>query len=183
MAAGRILVLGGQRSGKSRYAEELVLAGSGVAVYLATAAANDGDADMAVRIARHRTRRDGRWRTVEEPLELAAAIEREAGQGYHVLVECLTVWLSNLMMAERDVAEAGAELCAVLARVRGDVTLVSGEVGLGIIPDNALARRYADALGVMNQQIAAAVDRVVLVAAGLPLVLKSEQTRSEATEI
>jgi adenosylcobinamide kinase/adenosylcobinamide-phosphate guanylyltransferase len=138
---------------------------------------------MAERIALHRTRRDDRWRTVEEPLELAAAVEREAGAGFHVLVECLTVWLSNLMMAERDIEKATAGLCSALARVQGDVTLVSGEVGLGIIPDNALARRYADALGAMNQRVAAVVDRVVLVAAGLPLILKSEQTRSEAIEI
>jgi adenosylcobinamide kinase/adenosylcobinamide-phosphate guanylyltransferase len=183
VAAGRTLVLGGQRSGKSRYAEALVLASGRVPVYLATAARDDNDADMAGRIALHRARRDARWHTVEEALDLAAAIEREAGEGYHVLVECLTVWLSNLMMAESDIEAETARVCATLALVRGDVTLVSGEVGLGIIPDNALARRYADALGVLNQQVAAVADRVVLVAAGLPLILKSAQNNSEATEI
>jgi adenosylcobinamide kinase/adenosylcobinamide-phosphate guanylyltransferase len=183
VAAGRILVLGGQRTGKSRYAEELVLAGGNAPVYLATTAHDTSDTDMAGRIALHRARRDGRWRTVEEPLDLAAALSREAGDGFHVLVECLTVWLSNLMMAERDIEAETVRVCEALAVVRGDVTLVSGEVGLGVIADNALARRYADALGVMNQQIAAVADRVVLVAAGLPLVLKAAQSNSEATEI
>jgi adenosylcobinamide kinase/adenosylcobinamide-phosphate guanylyltransferase len=183
VAAGRTLVIGGQRSGKSRYAEELVLASGRVPVYLATAAHDESDADMAGRIALHRARRDAQWRTVEEALDLAAAIEREAGEGYHVLVECLTVWLSNLMMADRDIEAEATSVCSALAVVRGDVTLVSGEVGLGLIPDNALARRYADALGILNQRIAAASDRVVLVAAGLPLILKSAQNNSEATEI
>lgn len=181
--AGRVLVLGGQRSGKSRYAEALVLASSRAPVYLATAGHDANDADMVARIALHRGRRDARWRTVEEPLQLAAALRREADDGYHVLVECLTVWLSNLMMAERDIEADTAEVCAALTEVRGAVTLVSGEVGLGLIPDNALARRYADALGVMNQQIAAVADRVVLIAAGLPLVLKAEQANIEAAEI
>jgi adenosylcobinamide kinase/adenosylcobinamide-phosphate guanylyltransferase len=174
-------VLGGQRSGKSRYAEDLAIASGGAPVYLATAAVDPSDADMTERIALHRAQRDRRWRTVEEPLELAAAVEREAGAGVHVLVECLTVWLSNLMMAGRDLDAAGAELCGVLAKAGGDVTLVSGEVGLGLVPDNALARRYADALGVLNQRVAAVTDRVVLVAAGLPLVLKPEQTLSEVS--
>jgi adenosylcobinamide kinase/adenosylcobinamide-phosphate guanylyltransferase len=174
----RVLVIGGQRSGKSRYAEGLVVASGLAPVYVATAAAGDGE--MATRIAMHRARRGANWRTVEEPLDLAAALLRESGPGFHVLADCLTVWLSNVMGAERDVAAETDGLVAALARVTGPVVLVSNEVGLGIVPDNALARRFADELGILNQRLAEAVDRVVLVAAGLPLVLKAEQPNTEA---
>lgn len=179
--AGRVLVLGGQRSGKSRYAEELVIASGRAPVYLATAAA--GDAEMAERIARHRARRGEQWRTLEAPLDLAGALLRETGEGYHVLVDCLTLWVTNLMMAERSIEDETARLLEALAEVAGPVVMVSGEVGLGIIPADRLSRRFADALGTVNQRVAAAVDRVVLVAAGLPLVLKAEQTNIEAAEI
>jgi adenosylcobinamide kinase/adenosylcobinamide-phosphate guanylyltransferase len=174
----RVLILGGQRSGKSRYAEALVTASGLAPVYIATAAA--GDDEMRERIAMHRARRGAAWRTVEEPLELADALMRESGPGFHVLVDCLTLWLSNLMGAERDIDGEGDALVAALARITGPVVLVSNEVGLGIVPDNALARRYADELGILNQRLAAAADRVVLVAAGLPLVLKAEQPNTEA---
>ena len=174
----RILVLGGQRSGKSRHAESLVTASGLAPVYLATATA--GDDEMTARIATHRERRGAAWRTVEEPLDLPAALLRESGPGFHVLADCLTVWLSNLMGAGRDVDAEGDALVAALARVTGPVVLVSNEVGLGIVPDNALARRYADALGILNQKAAAAADRVVLMAAGLPLTLKAEQPNTEA---
>lgn len=173
----RILVLGGQRSGKSRHAEALVIASGLAPVYLATATA--GDDEMTARIATHRERRGGAWRTVEEPLDLPAALLRESGPGFHVLADCLTVWLSNLMGEGRDIDAEGDALVAALARVTGPVVLVSNEVGLGIVPDNALARRYADALGILNQKAAAAADRVVLMAAGLPLVLKAEQPNTE----
>lgn len=168
--AGPILVLGGQRSGKSRFAEGLI-ARSGLApVYLATATAGDGE--MTERIARHRERRGDGWRTVEEPLDLAGALAREAGDGKAVLVECLTLWLANLMSADRDLDAETAILVAALAAAKGPVVLVSNEVGGGIVPDNALARRYADALGTINQRVAEAAERVVLVAAGQPLLLK-----------
>lgn len=173
----RIFVLGGQRSGKSRYAEGLVIASGLAPVYLATATA--GDDEMATRIAMHRARRGVAGRTVEEPLDLPSAMLRESGPGFHVLADCLTVWLSNLMEAERDIDAEGDALVAALARVTGPVVLVSNEVGLGIVPDNALARRYADALGILNQKVAAACDRVILMAAGLPLVLKAEQSNTE----
>lgn len=173
----RVLVLGGQRSGKSRYAEEIVAASGLAPVYVATATA--GDHEMSERIAAHRARRGANWHTVEEPLDLAGALARESGPGFHVLVDCLTVWLSNVMGAERSVDTEVDGLLAALARVAGPVVLVSNEVGLGIVPDNALARRYADQLGILNQRVAAAVDRVVLTAAGLPIVLKSEQPRTE----
>jgi adenosylcobinamide kinase/adenosylcobinamide-phosphate guanylyltransferase len=181
MAAGRVLVLGGQRSGKSRYAEDLVIAGGLSPVYVATGAA--GDTEMAERIAAHRIRRGDQWRTVEEPFELPAVIARESGPGYHVLVDCLTFWVTNLLLAGRDVDVEGVALTDTLAGVSGPVTLVSGEVGSGIIPMDPLSRRFADALGKLNQRVAAVADRVVLVAAGLPLILKSEQTNSEAVEI
>jgi adenosylcobinamide kinase/adenosylcobinamide-phosphate guanylyltransferase len=173
----RILVLGGQRSGKSRHAEALVAASGLAPIYIATAAAGDGE--MRERIAMHRARRNAAWRMVEEPIDLAGTLLRESGPGFHVLVECLTVWLSNVMAAERDVAAEIDGLVAALARVTGPVVLVSNEVGLGIVPDNALARRYADHLGIVNQKAAAACDRVILMAAGLPLVLKAEQPNTE----
>lgn len=161
------LVLGGARSGKSAYAERL--AGDG-AVYLATGQALD--AEMAERIRLHRERRGPGWTTVEEPFALAAALVRHAAPGRPVLVDCLTLWVSNLMLADRDVATAGAELVRVLPALPGPVILVSNEVGLGIVPDNALARRFRDLAGRLNQDVAAVAGRVVLVAAGLPLSLK-----------
>jgi len=179
--APRILVLGGQRSGKSRYAEALVIASGRAPVYLATATAGDGE--MRARIAAHRARRGESWRTVEEPHDLAGALLRETGDGFHVLVDCLTLWVANLMEAGREVEDETSALLDALAHIMGPVVLVSGEVGLGIIPADPLPRRFADALGVVNQRVAAAVDRVVLVAAGLPLVLKAEQPNTEAVEI
>jgi adenosylcobinamide kinase/adenosylcobinamide-phosphate guanylyltransferase len=142
-------------------------------VYLATGVA--GDAEMAARIAAHRVRRGPQWRTVEEPLELSSRLADEATAGNAVLVDCLTLWLANLMEARRDVDAETERLVAVLAEATGAVAVVSNEVGGGVVPDNALARRFADAQGVLNQRIAAAVDEVVMVAAGLPLVLKSPQ--------
>jgi adenosylcobinamide kinase/adenosylcobinamide-phosphate guanylyltransferase len=163
------LVLGGARSGKSRYAEALVRdAGGGI--YLATAQALDDE--MAARIARHRAERGNAWTTIEEPLELAAALERSAQAGRPILVDCLTLWLSNLMGTERAVERETARLITVLKTLPVPVVLVSNEVGLGIVPDNALARAFRDEAGRLNQAVAAAAGRVVLLAAGLPLVLK-----------
>lgn len=171
MNACRItLVLGGARSGKSAYAETLVVKDGGRRIYLATAQAFDDE--MAARIAAHRDRRDAGWRTVEEPLDLAGALAGADAADTVVLVDCLTLWLSNLMAAERDVAAEVGALTAGFARLRGRVVLVANEVGLGIVPDNALARAFRDLHGTMNQAVAAAADRVVFVAAGLPMVLK-----------
>lgn len=168
---GRItLVLGGARSGKSRRAEELVTAMGGRPVYLATAAA--GDAEMAARIAHHRARRGHHWHTVEEPLELAAALARHATPQAAVLVDCLTLWLSNLYGAGRDVLDATNALIQALHTAQGPVVLVSNEVGLGIVPDNALARRFRDDAGRLNQAVAEIATHVVFVAAGLSLTLK-----------
>ncbi|MBB5754573.1 bifunctional adenosylcobinamide kinase/adenosylcobinamide-phosphate guanylyltransferase [Prosthecomicrobium pneumaticum] len=164
------LVFGGARSGKSRFAERLAGEGGRPVTYVATAEARD--AEMAARVAAHRARRGAGWRTVEEPLALAEAIGRHAAPGRAVLVDCLTLWLSNLIERGHDVALETARLEATLRDAAGPVVLVSNEVGSGIVPINALARRFADEQGVLNQRIAAAVSTVVLVAAGLPLLLK-----------
>jgi len=169
------LVLGGARSGKSRHAESLIGAAIDAgacegATYLATA--EPGDAEMAARIEEHRRRRGDRWRTVEEPLDLVGALAAQAGPARPVLVDCLTLWLSNVMHAGNDPVAGTAVLAARLQDVAGPVVLVSNEVGLGIVPDNALAREFRDHAGRLNQAVAEVADRVVFVAAGLPMSLK-----------
>jgi adenosylcobinamide kinase/adenosylcobinamide-phosphate guanylyltransferase len=164
------LILGGGRSGKTAHALRLAesAVGRGL-VMIATAEALDGE--MRDRIARHRAERGARWRTLEAPLDLAGALG-EVGASEFAVVDCLTLWLSNLMHAERDLeAEAAGLISALGGR---DVVLVSNEVGLGIVPDNALARRFRDAAGRLNQAVAGAADHVVFVAAGLPLTLKGQ---------
>lgn len=160
------LVLGGARSGKSTYAEGL-LAG-GPALYLATGQAFDDE--MAERIRLHRDRRGPGWHTIEEPLDIAPIIDRH--ENGPILVDCLTLWISNLMHHGRDVDHATAELCEVLAAAHWPVVLVSNEVGMGLVPDNSLARQFRDHQGRVNQRVAAACGKVVFVAAGLPLILK-----------
>ncbi len=171
MAIERLtLVLGGARSGTSAYAESLVEAAPGDAVYIATGVA--GDAEMAARIEAHRARRGARWRTVEEPLDLVGALAREAVEGRVTLVDCLTLWLANLMAAGLDpVAEQG-RLVGALGEFAAPVVVVANEVGLGIVPENALAREFRDHAGRLNQAVAGVAERVVFVAAGLPLTLK-----------
>lgn len=197
------LVFGGARSGKSAYAEKLAIESGKEVVYIATARAGDGE--MAVRIAHHQRQRPAEWTTVEEPLALAAALRQWCTPGRLVLVDCLTLWLSNLMFADGndypDVGEIAlpeqfhterAALLAVLqaasaapAAARGaaaggmggmggmgDIVLVSNEVGMGIVPYGAISRAFTDEAGRLNQAVAAACDRAVFVAAGLPLVLK-----------
>jgi adenosylcobinamide kinase/adenosylcobinamide-phosphate guanylyltransferase len=163
------LVIGGARSGKSRYAESLIMRVAPPWLYVATAQPLDNE--MAARIAAHRARRDAGWHVAETPRDVAGAVA-VAPAGSAVLVDCLTLWLSNLMLAEVDIAAETERLDAVLARATGPVVLVSNEVGLGIVPDNVLARRFRDAQGVLNQRMAARADRVVLMVAGLPLVVK-----------
>jgi adenosylcobinamide kinase/adenosylcobinamide-phosphate guanylyltransferase len=163
------LVLGGARSGKSRHAECLITACPPPWVYVATA--EPLDAEMRARIAEHRARRGADWRIIEAPRDLAGALEKHSAGGA-VLVDCLTLWLSNLMLADADIEADTARLEAALAGMAGSVVLVSNEVGLGIVPDNALARRFRDAQGRLNQRMAARADRVVLMVAGLPLVVK-----------
>ncbi|MEO1089708.1 MAG: bifunctional adenosylcobinamide kinase/adenosylcobinamide-phosphate guanylyltransferase [Pseudomonadota bacterium] len=165
-----VLVLGGQRSGKSRWAEARTVAAGGSPVYIATAEAKDDE--MAARIAAHRARRGGAWRVVEEPLELAAAIAAESAPRQPLLVDCLTLWLTNLLMAERAVAPAVEDLTSALETRRGAVVLVSNDVGSGVVPINPLARRFVDEAGLLHQRIAAAATEAVSMVAGLPLVLK-----------
>lgn len=164
------LVLGGARSGKSRYAEGLI--GGREAVYLATSQA--WDAEMAERITHHRDRRGGNWLTVEEPLDLAAALAAQARPDRPILVDCLTLWLTNILLAERDVPAEMAALVAALPGLAGPVVLVSNEVGQGIVPDNKLARLFRDHAGRLHQDIAAIADKVVFVIAGLPQILKDQ---------
>jgi adenosylcobinamide kinase/adenosylcobinamide-phosphate guanylyltransferase len=163
------LVLGGARSGKSRHAESLITACAPPWIYVATAQALD--AEMTERIAHHRARRGAGWQTMEAPHDLAETIDK-APTDAALLVDCLTLWLTNRMLAEADIEADTAVLEKVLARRRGSTVLVSNEVGSGVVPDNALARRFADLQGRLNQRIAARADRVVLVVAGLPLTVK-----------
>jgi adenosylcobinamide kinase / adenosylcobinamide-phosphate guanylyltransferase len=163
------LVLGGARSGKSDYAESLVTAFAPPWIYVATAEPLDDE--MRSRIAEHRARRGADWRLIEAPRDIADAIAR-APAGSAVLVDCLTLWLSNLVLADADVEAESDRLGGALAQARGPVILVSNEVGFGIVPANALARRFRDAQGRLNQRVAARADRVVLMVAGLPLVVK-----------
>jgi adenosylcobinamide kinase / adenosylcobinamide-phosphate guanylyltransferase len=162
------LVLGGARSGKSRYAESLIAKLPPPWLYVATAEA--GDAEMAERIAAHCARRGPQWQTIEAPRHLAAALQKSAAMP--VLVDCLTLWLSNLMLAEFDIDAETAHLERAVAAATAPVVLVSNEVGSGIVPDHPLGRRFRDAQGILNQRIAAFADRVVLMVAGLPLAVK-----------
>ncbi|MGE8134073.1 bifunctional adenosylcobinamide kinase/adenosylcobinamide-phosphate guanylyltransferase [Novosphingobium subterraneum] len=165
-----VLVLGGARSGKSGFAEELGDAVLGPHFYIATAQAFDEE--MTQRIARHRADRACHWQTVECPLELPEAIERHGTDDCVILVDCLTLWLSNLMLGDHDIAEARNRLAALLPAVRGTLLLVSNEVGQGIVPDNASARQFRDEAGWLNQALARAADEVWFVTAGLPARLK-----------
>ena len=165
-----LFVLGGARSGKSRYAQARAEAMPGELIFIATAQAFD--TEMTDRIARHRADRDVRWRTVEAPIALPEAIVEYSAPGRVLLVDCLTLWTSNLLLGEHDIDAASAALDRAVIAAPGAVILVANEVGLGIVPDNALARRFRDHAGLLNQRIAAAADTVVLVTAGLPLSLK-----------
>lgn len=180
------LVLGGARSGKSRHAEALAEASGREVIYIATA--NAGDAEMTARIAFHRNSRPAHWKTVEEPLQLAAAIERHAYPGRVILVDCLTLWLSNLLFSDpRGYPDSGeitlppafiaqrAALLGVLDRAAADMILVSNEVGMGIVPMGAVTRCFVDEQGRLNQALAAACDRVFCVSAGLPMIMKGVQ--------
>jgi adenosyl cobinamide kinase/adenosyl cobinamide phosphate guanylyltransferase len=171
-AAKITFVLGGARSGKSRYAESVIAAlpppWQPPWIYVATAEA--GDDEMAERIARHRARRGADWRVVETPHGIAAALQKSGAMP--VLVDCLTLWLSNLLLAGIDIDAETAHLERALAAATAPVVLVANEVGSGIVPDHPLGRRFRDAQGILNQRIAARADRVVLVVAGLPVALK-----------
>jgi adenosylcobinamide kinase/adenosylcobinamide-phosphate guanylyltransferase len=168
----RTLILGGARSGKSHHAEQLAQASGRKVCYIATA--EIWDAEMAARIAQHQSDRPIHWRTLEVPLELAQTMQTHAALDTCLLVDCLTLWLTNLMLADEPdllVRETQA-LLDILPTLPGKIILVSNEVGLGIVPDNALARRFRDEAGRLNQRIAACCEQVLFIAAGLPLTLK-----------
>jgi adenosylcobinamide kinase/adenosylcobinamide-phosphate guanylyltransferase len=166
------LVTGGARSGKSRYGESLITALPPPWIYVATAEA--GDDEVAARIVEHRKRRPAGWTIIEAPHDLADIFSR-IDEAMPVLVDCLTFWLSNRLLADADLEKETEKLVGVLAHHTGPVVLVTNEVGSGIVPDNALARRFRDAQGRLNQRMAALANRVVLVVAGLPLVVKGNQ--------
>ena len=177
------LILGGARSGKSRHAEQLASATGAPVTYIATA--RTGDAEMAARIAHHRERRPATWRTVEAPVHLAGALRAAAAPGAVVLVDCLTLWLTNLLFDEpgdsdaadiiepppRYAAERGA-LLDCLPALPGQILCVSNEIGFGVVPMGALTRFFTDEMGRLNQEVAALAARVTLTVAGLPLSLK-----------
>lgn len=168
-----IFITGGARSGKSRLAERIA-AGFGAPLgYLATGAAGDGE--MAARIARHRQRRGDAWTTIEEPMELAGALRGNDGRFGAVLVDCVTLWLTNLLLAYGDSArclERVRELTVLFPLLTTPIILVSNEVGMGIVPENRLARQFRDLAGEANELIAAAADEVYVTFSGLPLRLR-----------
>jgi len=165
-----LLVLGGARSGKSRFAQAQAEMDSGNLVYIATAQAYD--AEMADRITRHQGDRGPRWQTVEAPLDLPHAIATHAALGTVLLVDCLTLWASNILLAGHDQPAEIAALTAAIAAASGKIILVSNEVGLGIVPDNALARQFRDLAGDINQAVARVAERAVFIVSGLPIPLK-----------
>ncbi len=168
-----VLVLGGARSGKTAWAEQLAIRSGRRPAYLATAEALDSE--MADRVATHQAGRAGRFATIEEPIALAEALRGAAAEHDVILVDCLTLWITNLLMANQDVASAVDELGAALVETNtAKVILVSNEVGLGIIPDNAMARTFRDLAGAAHQRLAEICDDAYFVVAGLPLTLKGE---------
>jgi len=165
------LILGGARSGKSRRALTLAEQARAQRVFIATAEALDEE--MAERIARHQAERVAGWDTIEAPLDLVEAIPQASSPDSVCVIDCLTLWLSNLMHHGRDVQLETERLCTALRSCTGDVILVSNEVGLGLVPETPLGRDFRDAQGRLNQAVAAVCDQVEFIAAGLPLSLKS----------
>ena len=168
----RELILGGVRSGKSGYAERTALQMDSEWLYIATATA--GDEEMVARIQHHQQARDSRWKLIEEPIHLAATLQQQAAEGRTLLVECLTLWLTNLLMVEDEgVLEQEREaLVEVLPRLPGNILLVSNETGLGVVPMDPLSRGYCDEAGRLHQRLAEQCERVTWVVAGLPQQLK-----------
>lgn len=176
LVSGVTFVLGGARSGKSEFCENMLINSGLKPVYLATARGDDEE--MSERIEIHRQRRihaqANVWQTVEEPLALADALRNCAFEGRAVLVDCLTLWITNLMVAGADVEREADHLVRGLETLAAPVLFVSNEVGMGIVPQNAMAREFRDLAGLVHQKIAAAADHVYFVAAGLPIVMKAE---------
>jgi adenosylcobinamide kinase/adenosylcobinamide-phosphate guanylyltransferase len=172
-----LLVLGGARSGKSRYAESLA---KGRKFYVATA--EGSDEEMLQRINAHRNQRGQGWQTFEAPLDLLGTLQKIDAKGHFILIDCLTIWLSNLMLDNLDVRAEVEKLCDGLKKVKGRVVLVSNEVGLGIVPANVLARAFRDEQGFTNQRIAEIADEVVFIAAGLPMALKKAKRKARLSK-
>ncbi len=175
-------ILGGARSGKSRFAVAALRDRRRVA-FVATAQAGDGN--MAARIARHRAERPSQWLTIEEPFALTRCLTSLARDTDSVLVDCVTVWLANLLLrgdGDAEIVAAGNELAALVGRGPFDLTLVSNEVGEGVVPATADGVRFRDLLGVVNQRLASACDRVTLMVAGLPLTIKAPGTGHDLTQ-
>lgn len=162
-------ILGGASSGKSRFAEGLITDTGAPRVYIATSQAHDSE--MSDRIRAHQKDRGESWRTIESPLDVVTALA-DVRENEVALLDCATMWLSNHMLAEHDIEAETLQLLNALAACKGRVVVVSNEVGTGIVPENALARRFRDAQGKLNQKIAAQADLAVLVVAGLPVTLK-----------
>lgn len=165
------LVLGGAASGKSLFAENLVLQSGGDPIYVATAQSFDDE--MAKKIARHRDMRGPGWTTIEEPLNIPSALAM-VKPGQPVLIDCATLWLTNVILGEHDVDAQSDDLVAAVSACVAPVVIVSNEVGQGVVPDNALSRKFRNAQGRLNQRLGAKADLVVAVMAGLPLVLKGQ---------
>ena len=165
------LVIGGAASGKSRFAENLIVSCDRPRAYIATAQAFDDE--MAAKIAKHKTQRGANWDSYEEPLAPWNAL-REIDASNVVLLDCATLWLSNILLGEHDLTTVKAQLFASLKEFRGSIIVVTNEVGQGVVPDNIMARAFRQQQGELNQQLAAIADLVVLVTAGLPLALKGQ---------
>jgi adenosylcobinamide kinase/adenosylcobinamide-phosphate guanylyltransferase len=179
---GHVLVLGGARSGKTGFAERLAMRSGDSPLYLATAQALD--AEMVERVRMHQQQRHGRFSTLEEPIALPAALKAASRTHDVILVDCLTLWITNLLGSNRNVAQAVDELIATLPQIDGTrVILVSNEVGLGIVPDNALARMFRDLAGAAHQRLAEICDEVHFVIAGLPMTLKGPRLTESVTEV
>jgi len=166
------LILGGARSGKSRHAEELAISLSDHPIYVATAPLIDNDHEWLVRIERHREERGKHWQVIEEELALTSVLKAQDDPQSVVLIDCLTLWLSNLIFAGREVEGEVELLCELLPMLAGEVILVANEVGMGLVPESPEGRAFRDAQGRLNQRLAATADRVEFIAAGLPICLK-----------
>ena len=177
-----VLVLGGARSGKTAFAESLAMRSGSRPAYLATAEALD--AEMRERVASHQASRAAQFATIEEPVALSDALLKAAADHDVILVDCLTLWITNLLMANEDVAKAVSELGATLVQLKAaKIILVSNEVGLGIVPDNAMARTFRDLAGSAHQRLAEICDDVYFVVAGLPMTLKGEAPGASTSRI
>jgi adenosylcobinamide kinase/adenosylcobinamide-phosphate guanylyltransferase len=168
------LILGGARSGKSRRAEAIACSLSESPIYIATAPLINNDHEWLARIERHRNERDCRWQLIEEELKLTEVLKEHGESKNTVLVDCLTLWLSNLIFAGKNIEQEVVRLCDLLPRLTGNVILVANEVGMGLVPESPEGRAFRDAQGQLNQRLAVLVDRVEFIAAGLPICLKEE---------